>query len=79
MTIRDLIHRENKTSLGLSLNDHLEEMAALKDYIAESNSSKEFYTMHKNMIRGMIQALLCVHTITDTEFLEIMEDIRKNY
>ena len=82
MTIRDLIHRENETSLGLSMNDRLEEMKEQKEYLKEhpySDSAKEWYLQEKNMLLGMICASLCLKVITDIEFLEICEDIRKNY
>lgn len=74
MTIRELIKRERNNSLGLTLNDRLEEMKECKDI-----NRMEEYKAEKHMLLGMIQTLFCVHAITDTEFLEIMEDIRKNY
>ena len=79
MTIKDLICKENGTKLGFALNFHLEGMKEYKTNPETHPLSEELYEKSKNMLKGMIQALLCVHTITDTEFMEIMEDIRKNY
>ena len=81
MTIRELIKREHETTLGFSLNHHLESIKEWKEK-AENlpfEYAKEFYLMEKGFLKGMVHTLYLAHAIAETEYLEIQEDIRENY
>ena len=79
MTIRDLIKRENNSTLGFALNHQLENIKEWKAKAENWKYAKEFHMNAKGHLEGMVHVLFLTHQITDEEYLDITTDIIENY